>query len=280
MIPSFPLGLKNKRRLCVHTITTKPWSIEEAIDQYHKAGIGGISVWRHAIKNKKLETVRKKIISADLTAVSLVRGGFFTAKEKNQREQLLDDNKKTIDECSGIGASMVVLVCGATPGLSINQNIDQIKFGIEAMLVYAEKQKVKLAIEPLHPMYADTRSAVTTLKMANTICDDLNSQSLGVAVDVFHVWWDPDLETEIKRCAKNRKLFAYHLCDWKINMNDMLNDRGLMGEGIIDLKSITGWMRTYGFSGFHEVEIFSNHWWSVDQKVFLNQIIQAYQENC
>lgn len=277
---SFPAGDKNLLRLCIHTITTKPWPIHTALEKYHAAGIGGISVWRDAIAGHNLESIRKDIAAAGLTPVSLVRGGFFTGKEAAKRTEAIGENKRAIDECAAIGAPIVVLVCGATPGLSIRENLDQIRAGIEALLDHAKACKVKLAIEPLHPMYADTRSAVTTMKAANDLCDAIQSDRVGVAVDVFHTWWDPEFETELNRCGKSGNILAYHLCDWKSNMSDMLNDRGLMGEGVIDLKRMTRQVETAGFAGFHEVEIFSTHWWAQDQDAFLKAIIAAYQHHC
>ena len=144
---------------------------------------------------------------------------------------------------------------------------------------YAGEAGVKLAIEPLQPMYADTRSAINTMKQANEIAEYFNSPFLGVAVDVYHVWWDPDLEYEIQRCGKNNNLFAFHICDWLTPTVDMLNDRGLMGNGCIPIRKIRQWMESSGFSGFNEVEIFSNKHWAENQDDFLERIIRAYLEH-
>lgn len=267
---------QNFDRLCIHTITNKPWSTEELIDNYRQAGVKGISVWRDRLVNRNPVQLGEEIRKAEIEIVSLVRGGFFPGKTEAERIAAVDDNRLAIDEAAGLGAPMLVLVCGAVPGESIGQSLDQIKEGIAAILPYAEKNGVKLVIEPLHPMYADSRSAITTMKTANDFTEIFNSPFLGVAVDVFHVWWDPDLETEIKRCGDNGKLMAFHICDWKIDMEDMLNDRGLMGEGIIRIAEIRSWMEESGFNGFHEVEIFSNRWWNTDQHYFLQEIKKAY----
>ena len=138
---------------------------------------------------------------------------------------------------------------------------------------------IKLTIEPLHPMYADTRSAINTLAQANDMAEELNSPWVGVAVDVYHLWWDPFLEKEIKRCGENGNLMAFHICDWKVPTTDLLLDRGLMGEGCIPVKKIRSWVEAAGFTGFNEVEIFSNAWWKEDQSEFLKKIIKAYKEN-
>jgi sugar phosphate isomerase/epimerase len=127
-------------------------------------------------------------------------------------------------------------------------------------------------------MYADTRSAINTLAQANDMASELNSPLVGVAVDVYHLWWDPTLEQEIKRCGKNNHLFAFHICDWNVPTNDFLWDRGLMGEGCIPVGKIRGWVGETGFDGFYEVEIFSTKFWNEDQSQFLKKIITAYKE--
>jgi sugar phosphate isomerase/epimerase len=127
-------------------------------------------------------------------------------------------------------------------------------------------------------MYADTRSAINTLAQANDMASELNSPLVGVAVDVYHLWWDPTLEQEIKRCGKNNHLFAFHICDWNVPTNDFLWDRGLMGEGCIPVRKIRGWVEETGFDGFYEVEIFSTKFWNEDQSQFLKKIITAYKE--
>jgi sugar phosphate isomerase/epimerase len=140
----------------------------------------------------------------------------------------------------------------------------------------AGRAGVKLAIEPLHPMYADSRSAVNTMRQANDLCDRLDAPQLGVTVDVYHVWWDPDLKSEIERCGRAGRIFSFHACDWRTPTEDLLNDRGLMGGGCIDVPQIRGWVEDGGFNGFIEVEVFSNRYWATDQVGFLEKIKQAY----
>jgi len=266
-------------RLCIHTMTTKPWSIEQVIEHYQKAGVRGISVWRNALENRNPATIGDDIRMSGMVVVSLVRGGFLAGLTTAERQRAIDDNKRALDEAAALRAPVVVMVCGAVPGQSIPTSLYQIQSGLEALLPRAESNGIRLAIEPLHPMYADSRSAIATMKTANEIAEKFSSPYLGVAVDVFHVWWDPDLENEIKRCGRNHNLFAFHLCDWKLNMEDMLNDRGLMGEGIIRIREIRSWVEAAGFTGFNEVEIFSNRWWSTDQGQFLEAIKTAYLQH-
>jgi sugar phosphate isomerase/epimerase len=270
--------IKDLSKLCVHTITTKPWPFETAVKEFSSAGIKGITVWRDALNGRDIRKSGELARNSGLSIVSLCRGGFFPSTDSGKRRSALDDNRRAIEEAALLGAPMVVLVCGAEPGQSLEDSRKQIQDGIEAVLPDAKAANVKLAIEPLHPMYADTRSAINTLAQANDMAELISSPFVGVAVDVYHLWWDPALETEIKRCGKNNHLFAFHICDWSVPTKDMLNDRGLMGDGCIPINKIRGWVEETGFNGFNEVEIFSNHWWAEDQSVFLKKIIKAYEE--
>lgn len=266
-------------KLCIHTISTKPWNIEKAAKNYSAAGIKGITVWRDALDGRNIRETGQMLLDHDLTIVSLCRGGFFPSKDLKKRQLAIDDNRKAIDEAAELGTSMVVLVCGADPSQPLEESRNQIRDGIAEIIPQAAAAGIKLAIEPLHPMYADTRSAINTLAQANDMAEELNSPWIGVAVDVYHLWWDPFLESEIKRCGENGHLMAFHICDWKIPTTDMLLDRGLMGEGCIPVKKIRSWVEAAGFKGFNEVEIFSTSYWNENQSEFLQKIIKAYKEN-
>jgi len=265
--------------LCIHTITTRPWKIEEAAQHYAAAGVKGITVWRDALEGRNIRETGKMLREHDLSIVSLCRGGFFPHKDISKRKSAIDDNRKAIDEAAELGTKMLVLVCGADPSQSLEDSRKQIRDGIAAIIPVASAAGVKLTIEPLHPMYADTRSAINTLAQANDLAEELNSPWAGVAVDVYHLWWDPALEKEIKRCGDNGNLMAFHICDWKTPTTDLLFDRGLMGEGCIPVKQIRAWVEDAGFTGFNEVEIFSNAYWKEDQSEFLTKIINAYIEH-
>lgn len=265
-------------RLCIHTITNKPWSLPEALSAYSNRGIGGVSIWQNTIESYGPSEAARILADFPLQVVSYVRGGFFPSTDRNTRQKALDHNRKLIDEAARINAPLLVLVCGADPGQSLVRSREQIREGIEALLPYAQDSGVKLSIEPLHPMYADTRSAINTLGQANTMAEAISHPSVGVAVDVYHLWWDPDLKDQIIRCGEQKNLHAFHICDWKSPTEDMLNDRGLMGEGCIPVREISDWVHTAGFEGFIEVEIFSNHYWSMDQHRFLEMIIDAYKK--
>jgi len=271
--------LTDLSQLCIHTITTKPWSIEEAAKNYSAEGVKGITVWRDALVDRNVKKTGKLLRDHGLNIVSLCRGGFFPNKEKEKRKLAIEDNLIAIEEAAELETQLIVLVCGADPTQSLEDSRMQIQEGIQTILPQAEAAGIKLAIEPLHPMYADTRSAINTLAQANDMAEQINSPYVGVAVDVYHLWWDPSLEQEIKRCGENDHLLAFHICDWNSPTVDILLDRGLMGDGCIPVNKIRSWVEATGFNGFYEVEIFSNKYWQQDQSQFLKRIIKAYKEN-
>lgn len=263
-------------KLAIHTITTKPWAIETAAEKFSRAGVKGITVWRDTLAGRDIAKTGQLLRNHGLSIVSLCRGGFFPATTAEGRAKALDDNRQAIAEAHALGAPLIVLVCGAVPGQPLTESRKQIVDGIAALLPDCQATGVKLAIEPLHPMYAGDRSAVNTLGQANDMVEQLKSPYVGVAADVYHLWWDPALEQEIARCGRLQALFAYHVCDWRTPTVDLLNDRGLMGEGCIPLRQIRAWVEATGFRGFNEVEVFSTRLWATDQDEYLQKIVQAY----
>ena len=266
-------------RLCIHTVTTKPWPIETAAENFARIGVSGISVWQDSLQGRDAGQTGRMLRGHGLQVVSYVRGGFFPAAAAEDRLKAIDNNRKMIDEAAQLGAPLLVLVCGAEPGQALELSRRQIEEGIGAILPHAEKSNIRLGIEPLHPMYADSRSAINTLKQANDLAEKFDSAYLGVVHDIYHLWWDPDLQEQTARCGRSGNLFAFHICDWKTPTEDLLLDRGLMGEGCIDIKQIRSWVESAGFNGFHEVEIFSKTYWQMDQKGFLENIVAAYRRH-
>lgn len=269
--------LTDLSRLCIHTITTKPWSLAEAIDGYTSAGVAGLTVWRAWLEPLGVDESAKMLRDSGLDVVSLCRGGFFPAATYAGRHEALEDNMRAIDEAVAIGAPLVVLVCGAVPGMPLDDARKQIHDGIAGIIPRAKEAGVRLAIEPLHPMYAGSRSAVNTLEQANDMVDALRSNTVGVTVDVYHLWWDPGLEAQIRR-AGNR-IFSFHVSDWRTPTRDLLNDRAIMGDGCINIRQIRGWVEAAGFGGYNEVEIFSNELWATDQTEFVERIKKAYLQH-
>jgi sugar phosphate isomerase/epimerase len=265
--------------LSIHTITNKPWSGETCIKQYAAAGVHGITFWRYNFENATPSALGRQARDSGLTVTGLARGGFFPAPTSAARQAALDDNRRALQDAHDCGAPCLVLVCGAVPGQSLTESRKQITDSIGTLIPDAAAAGVALAIEPLHPMYADDRSAIVTVGQANAVCDALGSpREVGIALDVFHTWWDEALAQEIARAGAAQRLLSYHICDWKTPTTDLLNDRGLMGEGCIPLRQIRTWMEQANFRGHHEVEIFSNTYWAADQHAYLQRIIASYRQ--
>ena len=263
-------------RLCVHTASTRPLPLELAVEEYARAGVSGITVWRDAYAHTSAAQAARWINEAGLAPVSLCRGGFFVSPDAQKREAAVEENRAAVREAAELGAPLVVLVCGADPGVALPKARRQIRDGIEAVLPLCEELGVALAVEPLHPMYADSRSAITSMTQANELCEAIDSPQLGIAVDVYHLWFDPRLEGEISRAGS--RVLAFHVCDWRTPTVDLLTDRGLMGEGCINIPEIRGWVEKTGFDGFCEVEIFSSRLWAIDQRDYLARIVDAFQK--
>ena len=246
-------------KLSLNTATVREqWSLAQIIDGCARHGIEGISPWRDQVARMGLAAAGRAIASHGLAVTGLCRGGFFTAPDWR------DDNRRAIEEAHALRAQCLVLVVGGLPAGSkdIAGARARVREGLASILPEARAARVPLAIEPLHPMQAADRACINTLEQALDICDALGD-GIGVAVDVYHVWWDPKLEAQI--CRAGKRVLAYHICDWLVPTRDLLNDRGMMGDGVIDLPRIRGWVETAGYSGFQEVEIFSERdWWRRD----------------
>ncbi len=265
----------------VHTITTKPWMLAQCCDHYARAGIGGVSIWRDVVVPEErgvgLEEAVRIVQGSGLDVPAYVRGGFFPDAVEAKRTLAIDHNKRCLDEAAALGAGQVVLVVGAVPGMPLAEARKQVADGIAACLPHAEAVGVRLSIEPLHPMYAADKSCVNRMAEARAICEQLNHPMLGIAVDIYHVWWDPNLASEIALAGQQGRLFGFHICDWRVDTRHLLTDRGLMGDGCIDIRAIRRLMEKAGFDGYHEVEVFSEAYWAMDQTEFLSRITEAYQ---
>ncbi|WFU50414.1 sugar phosphate isomerase/epimerase family protein [Sinorhizobium terangae] len=254
----------------------------EAVDLCLKHGITAIAPWRDQVAAVGLDEAVRIVKSNGLKLTGLCRGGFFPAADAAGREKAIDDNRRAIDEAAALGADCLVLVVGGLPGGS--KNIDaarrMVEDGIATVLRHARAASVPLAIEPLHPMYAADRACVNTLGQALDMCEALGP-GVGVAIDVYHVWWDPDLANQIARAGEMKAILAHHICDWLVPTKDMLTDRGMMGDGVIDLKGIRRRIEAAGFYGAQEVEIFSaENWWKRPAEEVIAICVERYRSCC
>jgi len=259
--------------------------ILDAVARHH---IPAISPWRDQVAAAGLKTISAQVKALGLKLSGYCRGGMFPAVDAAGLAAARDDNRRAVDEACELGAPCLVLVVGALPGAlagkaahkDIARSRQQVSDGIAELLEYAKANGMPLAIEPLHPMYAADRACINTMEQALDVCDALDpsrSGALGVAVDVYHVWWDPKLQAQIQRAGRER-LLAFHVCDWLTPTTDLLNDRGMMGDGVIDIPRIRGWVEAQGFAGFSEVEIFSTgNWWQRDHDEVLKTCIERHR---
>ena len=284
---------QNHHWLSINTATVRKsngvdWPLDQIIEACAQRGIRAISPWRDQVAAVGLDKIAKQLRDAGMTLSGYCRGGFYPAFDAAGLQAAHDDNRRAIDEAKTLNAPCLVLVVGSLPGalsgkpqyIDIARARNEVTGGIAKALEYARQVGMPLAIEPLHPMQAAERACVNTMEQALDICDALDPQrtgSLGVAVDAYHVWWDPKLAQQIARAGKER-LLAWHVCDWLTPTRDLLNDRGMMGDGVIELKKIRSWMEAAGYAGFAEVEIFSTlDWWQRDGAQVLDTCIARHR---
>lgn len=271
------------RRLSINTATVrKQWTLDKIIDGCARHEIRGISPWRDQVQALGLEKTARLIRSNELTVSGYCRGGMFPGIDDAARRAADDDNRRAVDEALAVGAACLVLVVGGLPGSSkdILGARQQVKDGISRLLDYSRNVGMPLAIEPLHPMYAADRACVNTLEQANDLCDELGDKGLGIAVDLYHTWWDPKFFLQLERAGRNR-ILAFHICDWLVPTRDLLSDRGMMGDGVIDIRRARLAVESLGYQGAHEVEIFSElNWWQQDPNYVLSTCKERHQQHC
>ena len=258
----------------------KQCDMRQAVDACLAAGITAIAPWRDQVAAIGLDEAARLVRDNDLKVTGLCRGGMFPAPDAAGRQKALDENRRALEESAALNADCLVLVVGGLPEGSkdLPGARNMVRDGMAALLEDARKMNVPLAIEPLHPMYAADRACVNTLRHALDLCDELG-EGVGVAVDVYHVWWDPELAEQVARAGD--RILAHHICDWLVPTTDLLVDRGMMGDGVIDLKAIRAMVEAAGFHGHQEVEIFSeNNWWKRPADEVLATCKERYATVC
>lgn len=243
--------------------------IRDSIEAIARAGFGAIAPWRRELAGEDVKAVARAIRDAGLGVSGYCRSTDIPAATPDAFRAGLDLNRWAIDEAATLGAACFVMVVGGMPEGSrdLPGAREQVREGIAVLAEHARGVGVRLALEPLHPMYAADRACLNTLEQALDLCTALEpahdgAPTLGVAVDVYHVWWDPNLFRDIARAGAGRRLLAFHVCDWRRETRDMLNDRGMMGDGVIDIPAIRAAVEGAGYDGAVEVEIFSAaDWW-------------------
>ena len=277
-----PRPPRDAQLLSINTATVRAqWDLRQAIEGIARAGIVGISPWRDQLQALGAAEAAKLIRTHGLTVTGLCRGGMFSSFDRFGMAQALEDNHRAVDEAAAIGARCLILVVGGLPPHSrdLSGARSMVHDAIASLLPYARKAGVPLAVEPLHPMYAADRACINTLAQANALCD-LLGDGVGVAIDVYHVWWDPFLSHGIAQAGAARRILAFHVSDWLVPTKDLLLDRGMMGDGIIDLRGIRDLVEAAGYHGLAEVEIFSReNWWKRPPEFVLEACIERYNEH-
>lgn len=273
-------------RLSLNTATVRGGTLLDMVDACARAGVPWIAPWRHDFERVPVEDAARAIRDAGLRVSSLCRGGFFPAASEAERRRRIDDNLLAVDEAAALGTDVLVLVCGGLPdgGRADGGPVDRdlagarrmVGDGIAAVLPYAQERGVRLGIEPLHPMFAADRSVIVTLAQANAIAERLASPNVGVVVDVYHVWWDPELEASIREAG--RRILGFHVNDWIVPLPDVLAGRGMMGDGVIELRRLRRAVDDVGYDGPIEVEIFNEAIWAQDMNEVVRTMAERYRE--
>jgi sugar phosphate isomerase/epimerase len=264
------------QRLSFNQMTADPWSLEQAARNCSRSGVPYIGVWRHKLDGDPAKAAGM-IRSEGLHVSSLCRGGWFSAPTAEERRKRVADNRVAIEEASLLGAPVLVIVSGPANGQTLDDARATVLDGLLEVLPEAEKAGVILGVEPLHPMYAAERSVVVTLKQANDLVEQLSSPAAGVIIDVFHVWWDPDVMLQIDRARG--KIAGFHISDWPVPLPGILMGRAMMGDGVIELRKLREAVDATGYDGPIEVEIFNEEIWKSADDGLLELIQRRFVEH-
>ncbi|CAM2935282.1 sugar phosphate isomerase/epimerase [Williamsia muralis] len=275
-VQTSPYDLDNPyATLSLNTKTVNSWTLAEAVDGAASAGLGAVGLWRDRVQEAGLASSAKHIADAGLRVSSLCRGGFMTGV----LDDGLDDNRRALDEAAELGAPELVMVMGGLPDRDLIGARARVEDRLAQLVPYAIDRGVRIALEPLHPMFAADRAVISTLGQALSMASPHPVEAVGVVVDTFHVWWDPELYNKIRQAGKEGRISSYQVCDWLVPMEaDPLLSRGMMGDGVIDFDTIGTWVRAAGYQGDVEVEIFNEKVWSTDGHQVIENMKQRYRD--
>lgn len=262
-------------RLSLNEACIQGWTSADLIEHCAERDIRWVALWRERVKNAGLTAVRDALLRTGIGVSSLCRGGMFTATTAAEEQAAIDDNRRAIDEAAELGATALVLVCGPAKERDLQRGRAQVRTGIEAILDHAITCGVRLAVEPLHPMMVADRSVIVTLAEALTMVEELPADHVGVTLDAYHVFWDPDLATLVQRAG--RRILCYQVSDWVVPIQGGLTSRGLPDEGHIDLRGFGMLVESAGYAGPVEVEVLSDSLWAMPPDQAFEAVISSYK---
>ncbi|QFQ97544.1 sugar phosphate isomerase/epimerase [Streptomyces phaeolivaceus] len=269
-------------RFSINQMTVKQLSMPELVSGCQELGITGVGLWREPVAEHGLEATAKLVRDAGLAVTTLCRGGFFTAIDPAERAAALADNRKAIDEAATLGTDTLVLVSGGLPSGSkdLYGARERIADALAELGPYAASHGVRLAIEPLHPMFASDRCVVSTLSQALDIAERFPADQVGVTVDTYHIWWDDTAPAAIARAGATGRIHTFQLADWITPLpQGVLTGRGQIGDGAIDMREWKAYVEAAGYSGPIEVELFNDELWAGDGRELLEQTARRFVEH-
>ncbi len=269
-----PIDAPDIARLSLNQITAERATLADVVDACARHGVPAIAVWRHKLAETGLERATRLVRDAGLRVSSLCRGGMFPAATRAERQSRIDDNRRAVDEAAALGTELLVLVCGAAPDKDIAAARGMVADGISALVPYARERNVHLGIEPMHPAFAAERSCITTLREARCLAERFDPATVGIVADAYHIWWDPELASELTHTAG--RLMGFHISDWLVPVQNVLMNRGMMGDGVIELRRLRAAVERAGYAGDIEVEIFNDAVWSLPLDTLLPLVKERY----
>ncbi|PYP04943.1 MAG: xylose isomerase [Gemmatimonadetes bacterium] len=261
-------------RLSVNQITAERATLKEVVDACARHGVPYVAVWRHRLAEVGVKAAASLLRDAGVRVSSVCRGGMFPAGTREERTARIEDNRRAVDEAAALGAGVLVLVCGAAPDKDIAAARRMVADGIAELVPYARERGVRLGVEPMHPGFAAERSCITTLREARRLAERFDLSTVGVVADVYHIWWDPELYDQLARAAG--MLVGFHVSDWLVPVHDVLMNRGMMGDGVIELCRIRAAVERAGYAGPIEVEIFNQAVWDTPLESLLPLLKERY----
>ena len=268
--------MADKSRLSLNQATTNSWSVAQAAEACARHGVPSIALWRHKIQEAGLLESVRAVKDAGLHVTSICRGGMFPAPTAPERQKNIEDNFRAADEAAALNADSLVMVVGGCSGIGLDEARSMVTDGLAALVPYAHQCGVRIGLEPLHPMYAAERSVLNTIGQALTMASPYTAKEVGVILDTFHIWWDPQVAELIAQAAG--RIYGFHVSDWLAPMPDMLLGRGLMGDGVIDNRKLRHFVEQAGYNGPIEVEIFNRALWDSNPDDVLHQVIERFEK--